>query len=180
MTPNQLWQSYQDRLKRFILRRVRDEHETEDILQDVFARIITRLGTLYDPDKLEAWIFQVTRRAVADYFRKRARQPRPRETDHTDRSPAYPVTEAVALCLRSLLEAAPEQDQQALRLADVEGRPQKELARNLGLSLTGSKSRVQRARRRLKNALNACCRIESDRRGNILDCTSRLPQCRCG
>jgi len=48
--------------------------------------------------------------------------------------------------------------------------PMKELAARLGWSLTGAKSRVQRARRKLKDALTDCCDVEMDRRGHAIGC----------
>ena len=62
----------------------------------------------------------------------------------------------------------------ALRLVDSEGPGQKGLAARLGLSITGAKSRVQRARRRLKEVLPDCCDIERDRRGNAIGYTPRV------
>jgi RNA polymerase sigma-70 factor (ECF subfamily) len=68
------------------------------------------------------------------------------------------------------------QDRQALILTEYHGLTQKELAERLGLSVSGAKSRVQRARERLKQQLLDCCHFELDRRGHILD---YQPRCHC-
>jgi RNA polymerase sigma-70 factor (ECF subfamily) len=79
-------------------------------------------------------------------------------------------TEAeAAACLGALLDELPESDRQALSLTIREGLQQKELAARLGLSVSGAKSRVQRARSRLKALFLACCEVEFDRRGNLLN-----------
>ncbi len=54
-------------------------------------------------------------------------------------------------------------------MAEVEGATQQEVADRLSLSLSGAKSRIQRARRMLKEILLACCHIELDIEGNVID-----------
>jgi RNA polymerase sigma-70 factor (ECF subfamily) len=56
-----------------------------------------------------------------------------------------------------------------VRLAEIEGLPQQEVADRLGLSLSGAKSRIQRGRAMFKKELEQCCRFEFDRRGNLMD-----------
>ncbi len=46
---------------------------------------------------------------------------------------------------------------------------QGEMASREGLSLSGAKSRVQRARRMLREVLLQCCRVETDNRGHVVD-----------
>lgn len=79
-------------------------------------------------------------------------------------------------CIRAMVLALPEQDRQALILTEYQGLTQKELGERLGLSFSGAKSRVQRAREKLKQELLACCHFELDRRGHILD---YYPHCDC-
>jgi hypothetical protein len=57
----------------------------------------------------------------------------------------------------------------ALPQADLQGMTQQEAAVQIGLSFSGMKSRVQRARRQVKKMLLECCRVELDRRGGIAD-----------
>jgi RNA polymerase sigma-70 factor (ECF subfamily) len=66
----------------------------------------------------------------------------------------------------------------ALLLTEWEGLTQFEMGKRLGLSPSGAKSRVQRARDQLKNLLLDCCRFELDHRGNIIEMTPRKNKCR--
>ena len=66
---DQIWQEFSDRLRLFILRRVRNENDTEDILQDAFWKIHNNLHTLKHGDKLEAWIYQIARNTIIEYYR---------------------------------------------------------------------------------------------------------------
>src|SRR5450755_4926357 len=79
-------------------------------------------------------------------------------------------------CVRAMVLALPDQDRQALVLTEYQGLTQKELGERLGLSFSGAKSRVQRAREKLKQELLSCCHFELDRRGHILD---YQPRCDC-
>lgn len=172
-----LWTEVSGRLRRFIGSRVADPSDVDDILQDVFRKIHEGLGGVKNPDRLESWLFQVTRRAIADHFRRRS--PSTLREDVPEAMPVPNVTAEVSSWLRPMMELLPEEDRKALRLVDLEGMGQKELADRLGLSVTGAKSRVQRARRRLKETLLACCHVEMDRRGNALGYSPRSGRCSC-
>ncbi len=67
----QLWETFSAPLQQFILRRVQDPHNAEDILQDVFLKIHARIDTLHQQDRLVSWMYQITRNAIADHYRAR-------------------------------------------------------------------------------------------------------------
>ena len=154
-----LWERYCCRLLAFIRGRIPDESEAEDILQEVFLRI--------------------TRNLIIDHYRGR------RDTVEADETlPAReeggpeddPVTR-LAFSLRETIEALPELYRQALVLTEYEGLSQKELASRAGISLSGAKSRVQRAREKLRDLLLPCCHFELDRKGKIIDYYARCCCC---
>jgi RNA polymerase sigma-70 factor (ECF subfamily) len=68
-----------------------------------------------------------------------------------------------------MIERLSEDYRQAVTLVDLEGLAQQEAAAQLGLSLSGMKSRVQRGRRQLRDMLEACCVIALDRRRGVAD-----------
>lgn len=182
-TTEDVWKEFGERLRRFIAARVRNSHDVDDLLQEVFARIHTGLVGVESPDAIEPWLFQVTRRAIVDHYRRKASSARPVELrfEPAEVPPPPDVAAEVASWLAPLAELLDEPDQEALRLTDLEGLSQKELAARLGLSLTAAKSRVQRARRRLKDLLTECCEIERDRRGNTIAYTPKnCTSCGCG
>ncbi len=177
-----IWTQFSDRLRGFIAKRVREDSDIEDVLQDVFAKIHAGLGGLKESEKLEAWLFQVARRAILDHYRARSGKRRVADLpdDLAETRPPADVSKEVASCLDPMMSLISEEDREALRLGDLEGLSQKDLAAKLGISLTGAKSRVQRARQRLKDAVLDCCHIEMDRRGNAIDYTKkRGDPCSC-
>ena len=172
------WTDVASKLRGYIRTRVRDHAAAEDILQDVFLKAHTRIAQLQSPEKLEGWLFLIARNAVADHYRK--------SKPHEELSPEL-ATEAhepefenaceLRAAFRRMIEELPAPYGEALTLTEFEGLTQRRLAERLGISLSGAKSRVQRGREKLKEALLACCRFEFDRRGQIIDCTPKRPDC---
>jgi len=177
----QIWDDFHRRLRAFILGRVPDPADADDILQDVFVKLHTRLGTLRDEDRLTSWLYQVTRNAVVDHLRSRrtsapASAERSAEAD-TAGDDAFRQT---AQFLRERMESLPEKYRNALLLTEVEGLTQREAASRLGLSLSGAKSRVQRGREMLRAQLLDCCHFELDRRRHVVGFVPRNGACpRC-
>ena len=181
----QAWSDLHADIRTFVQRRVRGHADVDDIVQRVFLQAHRALPTLRDADRLHAWFYQTTRRAIVDHYRQPART-REVGTDDTldlvagvepDEEPA--ALASLAACLRPLIAQLTPADQDALTLVDLEGLAQGDAAVRLGLSVSGMKSRVQRARRRLRTVVDACCRIELDRRGGIRDVESRRDGCGC-
>lgn len=168
-TIEDIWGAFHVRLLRFIRRHVADEAAAEDILQDVFLKVHTRLDTLADERKLASWVFQIARNAVIDHAR--AQRPMTALPEHVEapEEPDDDLVQELVPGLGAMLDILPASDREAIVLADLSGISQRELAERLGISLSGAKSRVQRARRRLKEAFIACCQLEFDRLGRVIE-----------
>jgi len=166
-----IWTAFAEPLRRFIRRRVRDDADADDLLQIVFGKIHAGLSDLADSERLPAWIFQIARRTLIDHFRGRASAPAFVDLPEglaDDSEPPSALNE-LAECIRPMIDRLPDPYRQALTLTELEGRTQRELADALSLSLSGAKSRVQRGREQLKGLLLACCHVEVDRRGGVVD-----------
>jgi RNA polymerase sigma-70 factor (ECF subfamily) len=166
-----IWTAFAEPLRRFIRRRVGDDADVDDLLQVVFGKIHAGLGGLADAERLPAWIFQIARRALIDHFRSRASAPEfvGLTEGLADGSEPPGALNELAECVRPMIDRLPEPYRQALALTELEGRTQRELADALGLSLSGAKSRVQRGREQLKTLLLACCHVEVNRHGGVVD-----------
>ncbi len=162
-----IWAEFGGRLRVFIARRVNDEADVEDILQDVFLRIHARLDSLDDQRKFGGWVYQITRNAIVDHYRGRRPMSDLPDSLAAPESPPGDVADELLPGIGPMLLLLQPEDREALLLTEVERLTQQELANRLGLSLPGAKSRVQRARRRLKDAFVDCCRVEFDRRGGV-------------
>lgn len=70
MTTENIWETFHSGLRHFILQRVPDEQSADDVLQETFLKIHTRIATLRDEEKLQSWMYQIARNAIADYYRQ--------------------------------------------------------------------------------------------------------------
>jgi RNA polymerase sigma-70 factor, ECF subfamily len=173
-----LWEQYCCRLLSFIRSRVADEAEADDILQEVFLRVHANLCCLPPPPRLEPWIYQITRNLIIDHYRRRRDLVEiPESLPAAPDLPEDDPEARLALSLAEMIEQLPERDRQALLLTEYQGLSQKELAEHLGISYSGAKSRVQRARTKLMELFLACCHFELDRRGRIIDYYARCCCC---
>lgn len=173
-TIRDIWGDLGARLQRFVATRVSDPHAAEEVTQDVMLKVQTHLDALPPEDKLPAWVFTVARNTIVDHYRSRALR------DHADIDDAEPVADdtdveqqaalgGLTECLGRMVEQLPEPYRAAMKMADFDGLRQQEIADRAGISLSGAKSRVQRARQQLREWIEDCCKIERDARGNVMD-----------
>ncbi len=183
------WQTLDAELRPFVARRVRPE-DVDDVVQDVFLRLWKGVGALRQRDRLGPWVYRVARSAIGDHHRASARRPVVLAEDgaielaETTSLLPEPPSEAPAALLVAAIEpfvaSLPEPYREALRLTELGGLTQREAAARLGLSHSGMKSRVQRGRRMLREALEACCAIALDTRGAVVSCEPRgAASCAC-
>lgn len=164
-----LYKRFSQRLRQFILSRVSERDEVEDILHEVFLKIHQKIETLNNEQKIESWIYQIARNTIIDHYRKKKELPRTDPADIPDEPNELTAEERLALGMHVFVEQLAEPYREAIINVDYEGMSQKELAKKLGISLSGAKSRVQRARAMLRDMLMKCCHFEFDQYGTIID-----------
>lgn len=178
------WRELEAQLRRFVARRVQVDADIDDVLQDVLLRIQRGLPSLRDEVCLGAWVYQVARSAIADYRRAMLRQ-RAGSKETLDEDIQFaastPDSEGVERELLAYMvpfvTMLPHPYREALTLTELEGMTQKKAASMLAVSVSGMKSRVQRGRRLLRSAIERCCSIALDARGNVLSCELRSDAC---
>jgi RNA polymerase sigma-70 factor (ECF subfamily) len=164
------------RLKSFIYQRVRDKAVADDIVQDVFVKVHNKLGQLKDTEKIMGWLYQITRNAITDHFRVKSKAAEPWDLDW-EGEPKL-LNDCVSSCLGEMLLTLPEKYKLALEMAEMEDLSQTELAERMQISYSGAKSRVQRARKMLRQKMDEAYVIKTDSYGNVTVCESRVP-CHC-
>ena len=182
----QVWVELKSNLHRFILRRANNEADADDILQDVFFKIHLNIGRLRETTKLHSWVYQITRNAIIDHYRKRRTDlsldalPADFDIARDDLPEADAEREEIMACLSPMVERLPNDYQRALVMSDVQGITQAKVAGELNLSLSGAKSRVQRARGKMKDMLLECCHMEFDSLGRVVSMDKRDCGSSCG
>src|ERR1700733_626803 len=161
----------QGRLRNFIRRRVADEADAEDILQDVFYELIEAYRLMKPIEQVGAWLYRVARNRIIDRFRKKKPEPLSadtvRENDEGDRlslEELLPSPDAgpEAIYARSILleeldealDELPEEQREVFIAHEFEGTSFKELSAETGISINTLLSRKHHAvlylRRRLQ------------------------------
>ncbi|HKE87812.1 MAG TPA: sigma-70 family RNA polymerase sigma factor [Vicinamibacterales bacterium] len=165
----------QSRLRAFIRRRVPDPRDVEDILQDVFYRLVEANRLLMPIEHVTGWLFQVARNRIIDLFRKQdvgAAFRRPdidAEDDALELEDLLPSAEAgpdaeyarhVLLAeIEAALDELPEEQREVFVAHEVEGRSFKEMAAESGVSVNTLLSRKRYAVLHLRKRLQ---RIHDD------------------
>lgn len=176
-----VWRALSGALRAFIARRVTNAADVEDVLQETFLAVHKGIGRVRDEERVTAWVYQVARSRIADLHRRA----RPMDLLEPERLAAEPADDGddeevraeVATWLGPFVDTLPDTYREAVRLSELEGLPQREVARRLGLSLSGAKSRVQRGRALLLGMIEECCAMEVDVRGRVIGYEPRAGRC---
>jgi RNA polymerase sigma-70 factor (ECF subfamily) len=173
----ELWTRFHGRLRGFVMSRVGDAAVADDIVQEIFLKVHGALPQLRDDSRIAPWLFQIARNAIYDHFRGNRN-----EVEIDDSTPA-PADESslfaeqnLAAGLQGLIDELPESYREAIRLTEIDGLTQAEMAARLGLTVSGGKARVQRGRERLRELILDCCHVELDHAGRVVDYWER-PVC---
>ena len=165
----ELWKRFSDSLRRFILKKVKNTDLADDLLQETFIRIHSKIDSLRDETKVQSWVFQIARNIINDYYRK------PNLTSEAEVpeiiEEEFESDEAMTETIRDMvhfMKDLPKKDCQALCQVELDGISIKEFADNAGISYTAAKTRVARARYKLSDLLMNCCHFEFDKYGTVL------------
>jgi len=165
---------FYDAIYLYAVKRVHDPILAEDIVQEVMLRICQAHKKNTIVENVRAWLYQTTRFVIADHFREKAKlniqlsdeieEPNDKEDEAKDIS----VFSDGMLAVINLL---PEKYAIPLKLSDIEGVPQKEIAKKLNLSLSATKMRIQRGREKIYQLFTDCCDIVYNKQGAFVSCT---------
>ena len=175
------WSRFYGQLHRFVAVRVRDAADTDDIVQVILERAISKRPRDGEIENVAAWLFAMARNAVLDHHRAEQRSrtgslQRDQEPILEPSAAAHDRDEVLA-CVRPMLDTLADDARQLLQWADVEERPLQAIADELDISLTATKSRVQRARRSFVEITQRCCTIKLDARGRVSELSPRRANC---
>jgi RNA polymerase sigma-70 factor (ECF subfamily) len=161
----QAWQNHESELRAFLQSRIHDVPQAEDLLQDVFIKALAEGGKFCDLENARAWLFRVAKNQLIDF--QRTRKEYDEISDKAVENNEKPPVANLATCLPVALGKMNAEDQEIIQRCDLDGMNQSDYAELKELSLTGAKSRIQRARKRLKDELRISCRIIFDDEGNV-------------
>jgi RNA polymerase sigma factor (sigma-70 family) len=159
----------QARLRNFIRRRVADPIDAEDILQDVFQRLVEANRMLMPIDHVTGWLFRVARNRITDLFRKKTPERFGDIVSHGEDGELTPLEDLLpsadagpdALYVRQLLldelelalDELPQDQREVFVAHELEGRSFKEIAAETGVNVNTLLSRKHYAVARLRQRL---------------------------
>lgn len=177
MRTEHIYKEFGNELLTFIQSRVNNVKDAEDLFHDTFIRIHQKINTLKDETKLQSWLYQISRNVIIDSYRKKKPElassedlayiPMESDTYHHD----------ITNCIKPFIKELPEKYSDVLNQTIYGGISQKDYAKKMGLSYTATKSRVQRARKQLKEIFSCCC-IEAGQNGTS-DFSDMNKNCEC-
>ena len=157
-----LIEKYQRQVHALAFRKVRDFQTAEDITQETFLQVDQKLATLNDPTKFSGWLYAIVNHLCIAWYRKNRLQTASLQEIYiseieTDAYSRYIATEhakttAVAQhdLVKKLLTKLKESDREVITLHYFEEMTSSEIGEFLGVSENTIKSRLHRARQRLK------------------------------
>lgn len=169
-TTAQIWEQHSDKLKEFICNKLNHDDNCNDILHDLFLKITQKEERIKWIEQPASYVIKMAQNAVIDYYRSQKKAPKSLDTDYISNDEQPSEIQLADCCLLSFIKSLPPLYGEALILTELEGLSQKQLAKKLNISYTGAKSRVQRARKMLKEAILSCCPYKFDKYGNIIGC----------
>lgn len=181
---DRIWLEFEQKLHAYVRRRV-SISSVDDVVSRVLLQLVRSQERMEGAKNPIAWVYRVAANVITDHYRKQASEKRILESYMQE-----PLIEegseemtngsnSLARCLIPLINDLPAPYGQAMMLTDINGISQSAAAKQMGLSVSGMKSRIQRGRQKLKAKLLRCCEIEENHRGNIMDYRIRSASAKC-
>ena len=160
------WHAYEAQLLNYLTHQLGDRAQAQDLLQEVFLKSM-RMGTGFCAlDNPRAWLYQVAKTTLIDHHRcaKPAEElPGDLAALQNERAPV----DELDVCLLRNLQHLGDADRSIVQTCDLQGQTLREYAQASGLTLAATKSRLLRARQRLRQLLLDNCQVRFDDSGQV-------------
>ncbi len=163
-----IWIDLHEELLRFIRSKVQDEQLSKDLLQEVFIKVQLKIEQLQHTSKLTSWVYQITRNTIYDHYRKKNKSISIGSLDIAEEADSSFEYQRLSDCINGKIAALSPKHKEAILLTAFKNYSQKELADHLGISYSGTKSRVQKAKDLLKDSILDCPNVATDKTGKLL------------
>ena len=171
----EIWEEYKSSLLGYIKKRVTDNDDSKDILQDVLLKSYQFCSKGKTVLHLKSWLFKITQNTIVDYYKNNNKSSL--EFDLVDEMVEKSLIGEASEYIKALLKLLPKEYAIPLYMYDLENINQKVIAEKLNLTLPNTKSRIQRGRLKLKERFLECCMVEFVENGEMIsfdikpDCT---------
>ncbi len=165
------WKLHESELHHWLLRQLGNQDDAADALHDIFLKAVSKGIVFCEIDNPRAWLFQVARNYLVDTYRKtrtftELADISGSEFTHENKTENATVDE-LTQCLPRLLTELVFEDSNIIRCCDIEGMSLQQYADENKLTLPATKSRIQRARKRLRDQMIQKCQVKMDEQGTV-------------
>jgi RNA polymerase sigma-70 factor (ECF subfamily) len=164
---NMAWRQHEAEIRHFLMNRIGNRDDTEDLLQELFIKALHQGGAFCEIDNTRVWLFHVARNLIIDRLRLTKTQVPLPDDLCADPEPELPPIDDLSQCIPRVLSELSPVDREAIVLCDLQGMTQQAYAERVGLTLPAAKSRVQRARARMQAQLVTACQVSFDETGKV-------------
>ena len=178
MNIESIWQQYSQHLRAFLLSKVSNTDDVDDLLQDILLKTHQQISSLKAQDKLKPWLFKIATNRVIDFYRQQGRALPEDVIEQWYTDEQHPEPGGLSACILPFINALPPKEADLLKAIDIEGQSQKGYAKTLGVNYSALKSRVQRARVQLRQLFEECCTLEFDRHGKVITFEPKRQACK--
>ncbi len=162
-----LWIEYEHALKKYVFKYIQDEDTTNDIVHEVLLKVHKSCCSGRKLKNVRSWLFQIAFNSVMDFLKNSKKEIAISifETAYDE----YDVYQDFSIYLEPLISRLPKKYSEPLKMADIDGLRQQQIADKLGLTLPTTKSRIQRARKLLRKKIHCCFHINERLNSGLTD-----------
>ena len=151
ITPQELVRKYSQDVLGLCIAHTKNFHDSEDIMQDVFIKAISKLDTIKDTGHARAWLMQIARRMCIDYHRNRPA--RAEQISENIESTSDEKSKQIKYLHEAILKL-PEEYREPITLYYLNGQNCSAAAKTIGITEQAIRTRLVRARLKLHEILS--------------------------
>jgi len=169
---NEIVQNYYFYLKSYILKRVNDSTIADDLVQEVMIKLIESHQKSTEVKNMKAWLFQISRNVMYDYFKKN-QMTYQFDTEHHAIEDTFSDSEKIIVSdfIIPMIDLLPKEYAEPLKMYDIDKISQKKISEKLNIGLSATKMRIQRGRKKIRELFVECCEMKLDKNGTIVSCS---------
>lgn len=180
MSTKIIWETYADAIRRFVFNKTKNNDTTDDLVQEIFIKVHTKIATLQNVERLKPWLFAIAKNTTLDYFKSLQKRENIQQNsiEMIDEDTTVLHKHSEEDCLYGIITKLPKKYRDPLFMADIKGMKQTVIANLLKLPLPTVKSQIQRARRMIAQGYIDCCGFTLNDKGFLVGEIKSKEECK--
>lgn len=154
------WHENEELIKNWLIKQTGNYDQSQDHLQDVFIKAMQHKDDFCSMNDAKSWLFKVAKNSFIDSYRKsKLEKGAVVDEEEKQEGPSEPVLD-LQQCMMRVISELELDDKEVIEQCDMQGVSQADYAKHKGISLSATKSRIQRARKKLRQQMITSCNIQ--------------------